>query len=379
MWNNWKPSLLLVCAGALAAQDGRLPQNAWQINLGERSPVLPVSMSQDDSRTSARGAALVLDLHMSMTLRNVSSNRIHGLTLMVVSQEAVKGGKGSVTYPSLNIGPGEVFPVRIDMQLMRPNQVAAGPLVQVRLDGVLYQDLTFFGPDRLHSQRYLTACELEAQRDREYFKKVLAQGGPKGLQQAIFEVHEKLTQANELGVKVTPGGPAVASAAMPDPHPVKFALLQFPDAPVEPLSGMAQVSGNEARTPRVEVLNKSGRNVQYVELGWILTDQSGKQSVAATLPSAEGTMYLPPGKTAFVQQESTLRLYSGARPANVKEMLGFVNQVQFDDGKVWVPGRENLDRPELRKIVPPSAEAQRLSELYFKRGLQALVDELKKF
>ena len=60
-------------------------------------------------------------------------------------------------------------------------------------------------------------------------------------------------------------------------------------------------------------------------------------------------------------------------------MTGFVSQVQFADGKVWVPTRQNLDEPELRKVVPPSAEAQRLSELYFKKGLPALVEELKKF
>jgi hypothetical protein len=379
MLNNCKPAALLLCAGALIAQDGRLPENAWQINLGDKSPVLLQSIAPGESRTSARGAAMVLDLHMALTLRNISSNRIHGVTLMVVSQEAVKGGKGSVTIPSLNIGPNESFPVRIDMQLMRPNQIAAGPLVQVHLDGVLYQDLGFFGPDRLHSQRYLTAYELEAQRDREYFKRVLAQAGPAGLQAAIFEVQQQLSRPNEMGVRVTPGGPAVVSAALPEPHPVTFALLQFPDSPVEPITGMAQVSGNEARTPRVEVLNKSGRQIKYVELGWILTDQAGRQSMAATIPSQDGTLYLPPGKQASVTQESTLRLFAGPRPANVEKMTGFVNQVQFEDGKVWVPSRQNLDRPELRKVVPPSAEAQRLSELYIKKGVQALVEELKKY
>ena len=79
-----------------------------------------------DSRATARGAALVLDLHMALTLRNTSRNRIHGVTLRVVAQEVTLGGKGSVTYPSLNVGPGETFPVRIDMQLVRPTQVAGG-------------------------------------------------------------------------------------------------------------------------------------------------------------------------------------------------------------------------------------------------------------
>ena len=102
-------------------------------------------MISDQSRTTARGAALVLDLHMTLTFRNTSANRIHGVTLRVVSQEVTLGGRGSVTIPSLNIGPGEAFPVRIDMQLVRPTQMAGGPLVEVDLDGVLYQDLSFYG------------------------------------------------------------------------------------------------------------------------------------------------------------------------------------------------------------------------------------------
>jgi len=66
--------------------------------------------------------------------------QIHGVTLRVVSQEVAVGGKGSVTYPSLHVGPGESFPVRIEMQLMRPTQAVNGPLVEVNLDGVLFQE-----------------------------------------------------------------------------------------------------------------------------------------------------------------------------------------------------------------------------------------------
>ena len=57
----------------------------------------------------------------------------------------------------------------------------AGPLVQVTLDGVLFQDLSFYGPNRLDSQRSLTAWEMEAQRDRQHFKSVLAAQGAPGL------------------------------------------------------------------------------------------------------------------------------------------------------------------------------------------------------
>ena len=60
-------------------------------------------------------------------------------------------------------------------------------------------------------------------------------------------------------------------------------------------------------------------------------------------------------------------------------MTGFVSQVEFADGKVWVPNRQSLQDPALLKSVAPSAEEQRLADLYSRRGIDALVEELKKF
>src|SRR5206468_2411911 len=178
-------ALLTACAAF--AQDSAILRDAVQVNLPSNSPLTIRGVSMDNSRARAAGPALALDLHMALTLENKSGNRIHGVTLRVVTQEVVFGGKGSVTYPSLNIGPGESLPVRIDMQLLRPTQAANGPLVQVDLDGVLFQDLTFFGPDRLNSRRNLMACEMEARRDREHFKRVLAQAGRSALQAEMLQ------------------------------------------------------------------------------------------------------------------------------------------------------------------------------------------------
>jgi hypothetical protein len=280
----------------------------------------------------------------------------------------------------MNIAPGEAFPVRIEMQLVRPTQMAGGPLVQIDLDGVLYQDLSFYGPDRLHSRRYLTACEMEAQRDREYLKRVLAQSGKEGLRQEIFQIGAR-QQSAPLSVRVVPHGPAVTSAALPSEHAAKFAFVQFPDSPVEALQGWAEVSGNEARGPNIEVRNRSAKPVKSVELGWILTDPAGRQSVAASLPSSEKDLgLLAPEKTGTIKQDTTLRLFSNSgQPVNVQKMTGFVNHVEFADGKVWVPDRKSLQDPALLKAVAPSAEEQRLADLYNKGGLDALVDELKKF
>src|SRR5665647_1199640 len=254
-------------------------------------------------RATARGAALALDLHMSATLVNNGPYRIHGVTLRVVAQEVTLGGKGSVTYPSLNVGPGETFQVRIDMQLMRPSQVTGGPLVQVDLDGVLFQDLSFFGPDRLNSRRTMTACEKEAQRDREHFKRILAQAGRTGLQREMLESMARQSEVSQLAVTVKRTGRAVTSAAIAPEHDAEFAFLEFPDSPVKPMNGSARISGNEARTPRIEVRNRSNRPVKYVEMGWIVSDPSGKQYMAGSLPSADSDLALPPGHSARLLQE----------------------------------------------------------------------------
>src|SRR5262245_55664323 len=134
--------LTFSCAMSVFAQDGPLPTGAVEINLRPEGPLGLVSISSDQSRTTARGAALELDLHLALSLRNSGQYKIHGVTLLVVTQEATMGGKGSVTIPGLSVAPGDVFPVRIDMRLVRPTQVSTGKLVVVELDGVLYQDLS---------------------------------------------------------------------------------------------------------------------------------------------------------------------------------------------------------------------------------------------
>jgi hypothetical protein len=372
-------SVASLLAQSMLAQDAPLSPGSVNFNLPPNSPLELRSVTMSDSHTTARGAALMLDLHMSLTLRNGSQNRIHGVTLRVVSQEVTLGGKGWVTYPSLNVGPGEAFPVRIDMQLMRPSQITTGTLVQVDLDGVLFQDLSFFGPDRLNSRRTMTASEMEAQRDRDHFKRVLAQSGKTGLQREILESIVRQSEFSQLVVTVKRIGRAVTSAAVSPEHIAEFAFLQFPDSPVAPLEGWAQLSGNEARAPHISVRNNSGKPVKYVEMGWVVSDQSGRQYMAASLPSAEPTLNLPPGKTARLDQDTSLSFTSKGQPVNVQKMMGFVNQVEFADGRVWVPNRQNLDNAILQKVLPPSAEEQRLTELYRKRGIELLVQELAKF
>ena len=368
----------LLSVAAVPAQDVALPGNSVNFTLPKDSPVALLGFSTAESRATARGAALVLDLHLSATLRNISPNRIHGITLRVVSQEVTLGGKASVSMPSLNIGPGETFPIRIDRQLIRPTQVTGGPLVEVNLDGVLFADLSFYGPDRLNSRRSMIAWEKEAQRDRDHFKRVLAQAGREGLKNAMLASMARQSSP-QLEVRLQ-RAPVVASAAVANnERPAKFAFVEFPDSPVQPIEGWAMISGNEARAPRIQVRNRSDRPVKYVELGWLVKDQNGQEYMAASLPAADPGLFLPAGKTAQVVQDTSLRFARGGKPMNIQSMTGFVSQVEFADGQIWVPARETIEKADLEKVLPPSVEEQRLSDLYRRKGVDALIEELKKY
>src|SRR5512140_3839619 len=153
---------LLTAASAAWAQapDAR---SSVKINLPPDSPVTLVSADWGESRATPRGGAMQLDLHASLQLRNAGPRRVRGVTLLVLAQDVTPGGKASVSAPSLDVGAAEVFPVRIDLRLLRP--LGGGPLVEVGLDGVLFDDLSFYGPDRLNSRRSMTSWELEARRD----------------------------------------------------------------------------------------------------------------------------------------------------------------------------------------------------------------------
>jgi hypothetical protein len=372
----------VVSASGVPAQEIPLdPQTAVQVNLRDDSPVTLLSAGMGESRATARGAGLVIDLHMLLTLRNSSPNRIHGVVLSLVSQEVAVGGRASVSVPSLNVGPGEAFPVRIDVQLMRPTQAPANPLVRVELDGVLFQNLSFFGPDRLHSQRTLTAWEMEAQRDREHLKRVLAQAGAEGLRRAMLEIQSREQDRPQLDVRLvrrrTLSGAGVAAAGL---HNEQFAFLRFPNAPVDPVDGWAELSarGDVAQAAHIQVHNRSSKPVRYVELGWLVSDQN-QEYMAASVPPSGPELLLRPNETARVDQDTELSFARNGEPVSVRKMTGFVSQVEFTDGKVWVPSREDLQNTALLKVLAPSAEEQRLADMYGKKGLTAVIEELKKF
>jgi len=372
----------LILAGALAlrAQDMPLdPHSSVRINLPDSSPVTLLSTNVGESRASARGGAMVIDLKMQLSLRNSGSQRIRGITLLVLSQEVTPGGKASVAVPSLDVAPDQAFPVRIDLRLLRPLQAGSGPLVEVSLDGVLFEGFQFYGPNRLNSRRSMTIWEMEAERDRKHFKSVLAANGPEGLRREMLESLAFQAARPRIDVRVSRGGRAVASAASPE-RLAQFAFLKFPDSPVEPVGGWVEVAGNEARGPNIEVLNSSGRPVRYVEIGWIVKDRQGREFMAGSVPAADKDMYLPSGQRGHVLQDTALRFSrNGGEPVAIAGMTGFVSEVEYADGKVWVPNRSSLVNAQLLRLLAPSPEEQRLTDLYRTKGLAAVMAELRKF
>jgi hypothetical protein len=362
----------------MLGQDTVLPSTAIKINLPKDSPVAFLTLDPRDSRFTARGAAIMVDLDALLTLRNTGSNRIHGITLRVVSQEVTMGGKASMCIPRLNIAPGEVFPIHIVQHLVRPTAFASGPLVEVTLDGVLFQDLSFYGPDQLHSRRDMIAWEKEAQRDRNYFKQVLARGGRTALQQAVLQEMARIQDRPQLDRPVMLRGPAVASAAVTVPERTeRFAFVAFPDSPVEAVEGTAMVMGDRVGAPHIQVRNRGTVPVRHVEIGWLVNDPSGRQYLAASVPSSQPDLQLAAGKTAEFAQDASMKISRNGQPLNVQGMTGYVSQVEFADGTVWVPSRKNLEETVLRNVLPPSAEMLRLMELY-RKGVDGLIAELNK-
>jgi hypothetical protein len=357
--------LLLWLAGTIAATAQTVGR---KIDFPGDSPVTAVSSDWSETRETPRGGAYLLDVHAVLSLRNSSQRRIRGVTLAVLAQEVTPGGKGSVSVPSLDVGPGESFPLRIDLPLLCPLN-AGGPMVEVKLDGVLFDDLTFYGSDRLNSRRTMTVWELEARRDRKYFKTLLETAGLDGLQKEILTCLGLQRDRPSAGVQMVQGR---STNSAPE-RELKFAFLHMPESPVDPTDGSARIAGNEARAPQINIQNHSDRVVKHFEMGWIVKDQQGREFLAASIPS---DVNLPPGKSSQVTQDTALRFSDRTL---IDSMTGFVSSAEYSDGSFWIPTRATLNNPKLRTLIAPSPEEQRLLQIYHKKGLPGLIAELKKF
>jgi len=211
--------------------------------------------------------------------------------------------------------------------------------------------------------------EMEARRDRKYFKTLLETAGTEGLRKEMIAGLARQSDRSRPGAQMARGRSTNAEAE----REMKFAFVEVPESPVEALAGSARVAVNEARAPRISVRNRSPLAVDHLEIGWIVRDQLGREFLAASMPA---DVKLEPNQSGEVRQEGSLRLQD---PAAIQTMTGFVSSVSFADGSLWIPSRGALAIPRLREVVPPSPEEQRLLQIYIKKGLDVLIEELKKF
>ena len=365
-------SILPVCSRAADSAARWL-----DIEFPRDSPVLPVNSNLGLTTARVQGASMVLDLHASLLLRNTGTKPISGLTLRVEAQDITPSGKGSVTVPSLRIQPGEVFPVRIDMELARPFNAAGagGAIVQVSLDCALFSDLTSYGPDQLQSRRTLVVYELEARRDRSFLAALLQSGKLAELREELNFGLQDLTP-QQLGLELLRAPHRNRS----NEQALQVGAVSFPSSPVKTIGGAAQVAGSEVRSPEVEVRNTSRKIVRTIDMGWIVRDERGREYVAGSVPAA---LELQPVQTGRMTEPGTLRFsHLTGQPMSIGALLAFVNDVEFADGKLWIPSRADIEQatsdPILRRALANSPEQQRLSEIYRHKGMSGLSEELRK-
>ena len=221
--------------------------------------------------------------------------------------------------------------------------------------------------------------EAAAQRDRQQFKSILAKYGVDGLQRMTIDSLSRQRDRPRLDVQVSRGGRSTSAAVGGSERHAQFAFLQFPDSPVQPLDGDVRIAGNEAKAPRIEVRNRSSKAIRYFEIGWIVKDSHGKDFWAASVPASGADLNLQPGQTGRALQDTSLRFSKGqGEPVAIQGTTGFVSQVEYADGKIWVPDRTSLESAQLLTVLAPSLEEQRLTDLYRKKGVHALIEDLKR-
>jgi hypothetical protein len=364
---------LLSCWPALAQEPG----GRWlNVEFPRDSPVLLVSFS-GSTPAHVHGMSMAIDVHASLLLRNTGTKSISGLTLRVEAQDLTPSGRGSVTLPSLNIRPGEVFPVRADLEVLRPFNApkSDGTMVQVSLDCALFSDMTSYGPDKLGSRRALVVYELQARRDRHYLAALLQQG-------RFTQIREELNfglqdfSPQQFGLELLRDPRPVVDHE----HAMSIDAVSFPSSPVQAMGGAAHVVRNEVRAPQIDIKNGTQRVVRSLDMGWIVRDERGHDFVAGSTAAA---VRLGPVAAERVTESSTLRFSRPKGPPMLIEaLMAFVNDVEFGDGSVWIPTRQDIDAatndPILRRALATSPERERLADIYRKKGLNGLADELKK-
>ena len=381
---------LLVCGGALG-QTVEGPAALWQdpakaVNIEIASDVPLSLVSRDLSKTEIQvmGALMVVDLKCRLEVRNDSGRFLRGVVMGVVTAEHSPGGKASVAVPSLNIPPDGTTDLSVDLKLVRPFPPNSNHAVNLDIDGALFTNLTFRGPNQFDSRRKLVVWEKEAERDREHFKSLLASGGPEKLESAIRASVQRQQQRPRLQAELEQQLRKLITTAEPlarRERRIEVSRHDFSEAPLEIVSGSAIVEGARVISPEVTVKNRSPKPVRYFELGWLVSDGNGVRYNAGLVPVPKDGTQLAPGAETSTRSERSFVLNSGESGGgfSIGGMSGYVRNVEFEDGSVWIPTRRDLEGSSLDHAAPVSVEEQRLTQLYGRQGVEAVISELSQF
>jgi hypothetical protein len=217
--------------------------------------------------------------------------------------------------------------------------------------------------------------ELEARRDRMYLAKLLDSGRMSDIREELnFGMEDFTPQQFGLELLRDP------RSALNSDHPMSINAVSFASSPVQTLGGAARVAGNEVRAPQIEVKNGSRKTVRSLDMGWIIRDERGRDFVAGSTPAS---VELAPVQAEKVSEPATLRFSRPkGQPMLIAALMAFVNDVEFGDGSVWIPTRRDIylatKDPLLRRALATSPEQQRLADIYRKKGINGLVEELKR-
>ncbi len=346
------------------------------VEIPEGLPLEIVATDFANTEFEPRGGALVIELTGSIRFRHTGTAAVRALTLAVDTRSPGLGGRAAVAAPSLHARKGEEFEIPLNLRMLRPLPLPAGPAVHIAPDAVLFDTLEAAGPDRLDSIRKMTVRELEARRDRRHFLARWEAGGRQELVSAMHASLQRQAARPRLDVRLAGTGPATAGS---DPREVRFALVQDEAAPLELIEGTATVQGVVSDTPRIRIRNRSDQPIRHFEVGWLVADRAGAVYSVGAVPLnaspriAPGERYEASGSRKFALRPTGTR-----NESNLGSMTAYLRSARLEDGTVWIPSRHSLDAARILGAVPVSDEERRLTLLYRERGPSAVVDELQK-
>jgi hypothetical protein len=339
-----------------------------QVEFGNNSPILMQSLQFEPSGNTP-GMSAEMKLRAFLALRNVGPKTIAGLTLRLDIDDLAPAA-ASIEMPALDARSGDAFraPVNIDgaRSFTRPSNSG----LRISLDSVLFEDLSSYGPDTLHSLQALLRYEAENRRERQYLSSLLRAG-------QLADLREELN----FGLPDTPQGLGVAiSPAETTSRKIELASLSFPDAPVQVLAAYAELNGSEIAGPQLSIRNASKKAVIGVTVSLLARDEHGSDFVAGTLPERTGMV---PGQDGSLYIPATLRLSRPkGTPPIVRSVSPIVTAVEFADGSLWIPQRAEIQRatadPVVRRLLAESPEQQRLASLFRREGVSAVAAELRR-